>query len=457
MVKVGGYILGEFGNLIAGDPRSSPQVQFDLLHSKYHLCSLPTRCLLLSTYLKFANLFAELKVGIVQVLRHDNNIRNSDAELQQRAVEYAALIEVADSDMMAAVCEEMPPFPERESSILAKLKKKRQLQEGENGDGSPAKEPTKTPTAQVNSGPTKAERAAAAPVTAKASDDLLGLNSPGGTPSNAAASGPPSSQQLLDLFAGPTSGAATDAGPSGNANDDLLSKMVFKNSGIIYEDQRIQIGVKSEFHHADHIGKMELYYGNKLQAPLSGISTTVQNSKPAALLIQLRPLGTNEIPPKAQVVQTIDIKCVDEFGEPPVLNMALTSGGVPVAVNVKLPVFLNKWFEPTEMNAEVFFTRWKSLALQPDLEAQRIFEARYPMDPESTRQKLTGFGLQFLSGIDPNPDNFVAAGIVHAATSRVGCLLRLEPNRKANMYRLTMRTSNGAFTRSLCSLLDGHF
>ena len=34
MVKVGSYVLGEFGNLIAGDQRSSPAVQFQLLHSK---------------------------------------------------------------------------------------------------------------------------------------------------------------------------------------------------------------------------------------------------------------------------------------------------------------------------------------------------------------------------------------------------------------------------------------
>lgn len=34
MVKVGAYVLGEFGNLIAGDQRSSPAVQFQLLHSK---------------------------------------------------------------------------------------------------------------------------------------------------------------------------------------------------------------------------------------------------------------------------------------------------------------------------------------------------------------------------------------------------------------------------------------
>ena len=53
--------MGEFGNLIAGDPRSSPAVQLRLLHSKYHLCSVATRALLLSTYVKFVNLFPEIK------------------------------------------------------------------------------------------------------------------------------------------------------------------------------------------------------------------------------------------------------------------------------------------------------------------------------------------------------------------------------------------------------------
>ncbi|KAH7985280.1 hypothetical protein HPB52_024212 [Rhipicephalus sanguineus] len=37
MVKVAGYVLGEFGNLVAGDQRSAPASHFRLLHSKYHL------------------------------------------------------------------------------------------------------------------------------------------------------------------------------------------------------------------------------------------------------------------------------------------------------------------------------------------------------------------------------------------------------------------------------------
>jgi AP-2 complex subunit alpha len=39
IVKVDGCVLGELSNLIAGNQRSLPAVQFQLLHSKYHLCS----------------------------------------------------------------------------------------------------------------------------------------------------------------------------------------------------------------------------------------------------------------------------------------------------------------------------------------------------------------------------------------------------------------------------------
>ena len=60
-----------------------------------------------------------------QVLRHYNPLRNADVELQQRAVEYLQLSAVASTDVLATVLEEMPAFTERESSILAKLKKKK--------------------------------------------------------------------------------------------------------------------------------------------------------------------------------------------------------------------------------------------------------------------------------------------------------------------------------------------
>ena len=95
--------MGEFGNLIAGDARSAPLVQFRLLHSKYHLCSIGTRGLLLTTYVKFINLFPEIKTVIEDIFKTDSNLRSSDAELQQRACEYLALSRVATLDVLATV------------------------------------------------------------------------------------------------------------------------------------------------------------------------------------------------------------------------------------------------------------------------------------------------------------------------------------------------------------------
>jgi AP-2 complex subunit alpha len=65
--------------------------------------------------------------------------------------------------------------------------------------------------------------------------------------------------------------------------------------------------------------------------------------------------------------------------------------------------------------------------------SQKIFKASQPMDLNAVRTKLLGFGMQLLDGIDPNPDNFVCAGIIHTRNQAVGCLLRLEPNKQAQV------------------------
>jgi hypothetical protein len=61
------------------------------------------------------------------------------------------------------------------------------------------------------------------------------------------------------------------------------------------------------------------------------------------------------------------------------------------------------------------------------------------MDLNAVRTKLLGFGMQLLDGIDPNPDNFVCAGIIHTRTQAVGCLLRLEPNKQAQVSSLSLQ------------------
>ncbi|XP_062404693.1 AP-2 complex subunit alpha-2 isoform X3 [Sardina pilchardus] len=463
LVKVGGYILGEFGNLIAGDPRSSPLVQFNLLHSKFHLCSVPTRALLLSAYIKFINLFPEVKGTIQEVLRSDSQLRNADVELQQRAVEYLRLSCVASTDILATVLEEMPPFPERESSILAKLKRKK-------GPGTvpDIEENRKERNANVNGGPnhtnaTSNAKQVAAPAAAS-STDLLGLGSPtslSATPPAAAAPATAASL-LVDVFSenSPPMAMAVPASiavpaAAAPAADDNFSRFVCKNNGVLYENQLLQIGLKSEYR--QNLGRMYVFFGNKTSTQFLDFASNVvcQDILASQLNVHLKPVDPT-VDGGAQLQQIINIECVSDFVEAPVLNIQFRYGGTLQNIAVKLPITLNKFFQPTEMLSQDFFQRWKQLSA-PQQEVQKIFKAKHSMDTEVTKAKIIGFGVALLDGVDPNPSNFVGAGVIHTKTTQVGCLLRLEPNMQAQMYRLTLRTSRDTVSQRLCDLLSDQF
>uniref|UniRef100_A0A8C7XB46 AP-2 complex subunit alpha n=1 Tax=Oryzias sinensis TaxID=183150 RepID=A0A8C7XB46_9TELE len=386
LVKVGGYILGEFGNLIAGDPRSSPLVQFNLLHSKFHLCSVPTRALLLSAYIKFINLFPEVKATIQDVLRSDSQLRNADVELQQRAVEYLRLSCIASADILATVLEEMPPFPERESSILAKLKKKKgsgKLPENVNGSAELHAEE-----------PAAANKASPPPPT-----EVLALNP---TPPAAAHS------LLVDVF--------SDLSAPTAVAEDHLSRFICKNNGVLYESQLLQVGLKSEFR--QNLGRIYVFYGNKTASSFLSFSSWVSSSDVLKTQLNVHAKAVEPvIEGGAQVQQVLNIECVTDFSDVPVLNVQF----------------------------------------RPQQEVQKIFKAQHPMETDAAKAKLLGFGVALLEGVDPNPANFVGAGIIHSKSAQVGCLLRLEPNTHAQMYRLTLRTSRDSVSQRLCQLLSEQF
>ncbi|RNA05714.1 AP-2 complex subunit alpha-2, partial [Brachionus plicatilis] len=104
--------------------------------------------------------------------------------------------------------------------------------------------------------------------------------------------------------------------------------------------------------------------------------------------------------------------------------------GTQSRFELNLPIFLNKFFDPVQMDSQTFFTRWKNLS-NPGQEQQKIFKANFPIDKDRNSQTLINFGWSSLSGIDPNPENFCGAGIIHTSTQQYGCLYRLEPNRQA--------------------------
>ncbi|XP_053539023.1 AP-2 complex subunit alpha-2 isoform X2 [Ictalurus punctatus] len=449
LVKVGGYILGEFGNLIAGDPRSSPLIQFNLLHSKFHLCSVPTRALLLSAYVKFINLFPEVKGTIQEVLRSDSQLRNADVELQQRAVEYLRLSCIASTDILATVLEEMPPFPERESSILAKLKKKKG-----SGTRTEVDESRKERNANVNGNSTEHTTASTnAKVNSSPPSDLLSL----GNSTTLNSTSPPVASStgslLVDVFSENLPAAGFRS--STPIIEENLSRFVCKNNGVLYENQLLQIGLKSEFR--QNLGRMYAFYGNKTSTQFVNFSASVVCHDALSDQLNVHTKASDPvIDGGAQLQQVLNIECLSDFVDAPVLNINFRYGGSMQNISVRLPITLNKFFQPTEMTSQEFFQRWKQLSA-PQQEVQKIFKAKHSMDTEITKAKIIGFGTALLDGVDPNPSNFVGAGVIHTKTIQVGCLLRLEPNTQAQMYRLTLRTSRDTVSQRLCELLSEQF
>uniref|UniRef100_A0A8B9JAZ1 AP-2 complex subunit alpha n=1 Tax=Astyanax mexicanus TaxID=7994 RepID=A0A8B9JAZ1_ASTMX len=442
----------------------SPLVQFHLLHSKFHLCSVPTRALLLSAYVKFINLFPEVKGTIQEVLRSDSQLRNADVELQQRAVEYLRLSCIATTDILATVLEEMPPFPERESSILAKLKKKK-------GSGTVSDIEDSRKERNVN---------ANANVTSSPSSDLLGL----GNSSAVNSASPPTSSHaaslLVDVFSESLPVAAlgsasahvieenfsryfsTQSETTLNLGSDVVNVggaflpvtymdtllFVCKNNGVLFESQLLQIGLKSEFR--QNLGRMYIFYGNKTSTQFLNFSSSVFSQ----LNIHMK-AADPVLDGGAQLQQILNIECISDFVEAPVLNIQFRYGGSTQNISVRLPVTLNKFFQPTEMTSQDFFQRWKQLSA-PQQEVQKIFKAKHSMDTEITKAKIIGFGTALLDGVDPNPSNFVGAGVIHTKTIQVGCLLRLEPNTQAQVSTAALGLHDLHFSESLASLFHTH-
>ena len=396
--------------------------QFMALHSKSQYCQAPTRAILLTTYVKWVNVFPEIKEHLINVLERYRYVL--DAELQQRACEYYAIATMPDDDLLQKMCEEMPPFPPRESALLSRLNKKH----GDTEDG----------RVWVIGGKEANEERETKSKGRKGTLDLTGsMKSNGGTPVD----GPSTSDVLASLegldITGPSSSTPVVPKPVLNSSpsiDRWFEKLCTSNDGILYEDPAIQIGVKSEYH--GHLGRVALYVGNKLGVPLASFTATVTGHDSEALSVTFAKIPANTVNPRTQAQHIIHVECKKPFTSIPIIMVSYLAGSL-TTINLQLPVPLTKFFEGVSLNQTDFFERWKAIG-GPPLESQVIFAVN--LDPTGavntprSRKIVSGHSFSLLDGVDPNTSNLVGAGILHTSgTGKHGCLLRVEPNKDAKV------------------------
>eukprot|EP00158_Paraphelidium_tribonemae_P007253 Partr_v1_DN28168_c0_g2_i2_m55082 putative Adaptor-related protein complex 2, alpha len=433
IVKVSAYILGEYGDLIANDTGSNPLQQFTALNSKFGLVSPATRRMLLNTYVKFVNIFPEIKGQCMRVFQQ--HVHSLDAEIQQRACEYMALASLPSDDLLQTLFEQMPPFPARESALIQRLKLKEVA--GDDGELSTGRErrgvaPTAAGAEMANAMKTVN---AAAPKS-NPSADLLGLDdlsTP--TPSNSGGFG--------------MSAALTAHQPASN---DQIANWFFafiqKPGGIFYEDSALQIGIKTEYSAAT--GRLTLFIGNKGQTPINGLSIDIGTVEGLACKL-IDPV--QQLAPMAQLQQVIAVQCSGAFSLPPEVQIKFHAGTNIQLPKLLLPVFVSKFTDPVAMAGTDYLNRWKMLGTTKEIQAV-VKAGTAPIQIANVKSLLESLNMGILGGVDPNPNNFVCASVVQTASSgKIGCLLRVETNVEQAMFRVTLRATSEAVLKPVSEFI----
>jgi len=423
LVKIGGYILGEFGHLIADHKGSSPIEQLMALQKKMISSPDTTRALLLSTFVKFVNLFPEIKPQLLQMFQFYSH--SPDSELQQRACEYLTLATLPTDDLLRTICDEMPPFSERTSILLQRLHNKsvgiserRTWVVGGKDANEDKKEVLlaqqppglkRTFTTIVSGGKPPANGSRSAPNGVYgASKDLAGLDMNGHT----------------DQVKAPNLASAAHLSPDWEFGYDQL---YFADEGVLFEDSQIQVGLRAEYR--GHLGVVKLYFTNKASISIGSFTTTLDNQSAPNLKIDTKSLPDSSIAADSQTQQTIVCTCVGPFSEPPTIRISYLAGALQ-AYTLCLPILPYRYMDPSELSTEDFFKRWRQIGAGP-MEAQSTFGLRHQsatMSNKFTRDTVAGFRWRILDGVDPNPQNLVGCAVFQMEKGKTGCLLRLEPN-----------------------------
>ncbi|PYH79496.1 Adaptor protein complex AP-2 alpha subunit [Aspergillus uvarum CBS 121591] len=440
LVKIGCYVLGEFGHLIADSQGSSPIEQFLALQAKMITSTDNTRAMILSSFIKFVNLFPEIKPQLLHIFRLYSH--SPDSELQQRAFEYLSLATLPTDDLLRTVCDEMPPFSERASILLSRLHQKTA--------GATEKKTWVVGGKDANAD--QKEMLMAQNTGLKRSFTTIVNGTKTGT--NGSAAGPSASGDLagLDLSApaAPNMASAAHLTPDWDVG---YNKLYFNDEGVLFEDAQIQVGLRSEYR--GHMGVVKIYLSNKSSYPVGSLTTTLDNRAAPNLKLDTKSLPEPSVPAAGQTQQTLLVESHGPFTDAPTIRISYLAGALQ-AYTLQLPILMHRFMEPSALSAEDFFKRWRQIGGGP-LEAQNTFAvaARAKDVSEAfTRRVVEGFGWKILDNVDPNGKNIVGCAVYQFVNGKTGCLLRLEPNYERKMYRVTIRATQEAVPQALAKQME---
>jgi len=476
-VRVAAYVLGEFGFLVAERPGMSGEDQFRVLNQHWSTSGPRTRAILISTYAKLANLYEECRPLVAPVFVKNKNC--VDVEIQQRAAEYAAMREAFTPEAVEDLLREMPPFEDRMTSVLEmRLKdndgtlksspEQHALAHSDNSNANNHQLPTNSnPVKHNNNQSSQSEQPNDQqennppnnpnPRKINSIQDQPQSSNRTPNPNDSNPAHPPDTQSQSS----PVS-SQNDSAPIGIPKDVIpamrkaFSNLCTNPSGVLFENQLLQVGVKHEY--VGSQGRISVFFGNLSKTPLTNFRIRIDECDHLRMQKQgteglLEESGCKvEIRTQAKLLLLVEVTA--PFDDAPAMRVSFeTSENVTHEYPLRLPIVATCFMEPVTLEPGAFMQRWKSLEGQ-DRECQEVVKAPPNVVPinEDYMQRIALIvtdGLKFgrCRGCDPTPWTVSGAATFRTGAKdlngnniNVGCLVRVEANPQAGAFRVTTRT-----------------
>eukprot|EP00808_Paulinella_micropora_P006625 g16432.t1 len=496
-IKVGAYVLGEFGHKIADAKMAGHHGEpiMALLRAHFRGASNPTRAIILSAFVKLGVTYPELKPQVNKIFKE--HMTYVDAEIQQRATEFDALEQMGqgtdDQKKLATMAlGPMPPFPTRKSNLLRRLNKTKKAQatdrdvwqdeddEEEDDEEEDDESEFEDEEEQVDEENTLQETPEFETKKPAASGgggglDLLGVFEEAPEDEPVAAAPAQIGTQGLDPFADDFGMTAPPAVAAAAQNVELsfpeqseADLRACLNAAVgattpLYQSKHLVVTYKAPPTDTASETRMALCLENKTATPLVNCSWELPPD--AEFRVQSRltigdklirdPTTTFTISPGTQIINLFLWNCKRPvFDDCPALKLKINGG--KHAVTIKTPVLISSFMKSPEaaLDKAKFIAFWEKFGNEV---GPAVYTTTSVMSQNELLSVMTEkMHMKQVEGVDGKASNLYAAAVFHSVVQNaqgkpvtMPCFLRVETMAGKNFFRLTARGGHAQVSNAL--------
>lgn len=231
------------------------------------------------------------------------------------------------------------------------------------------------------------------------------------------------------MFAAAASAGPAPIQPIGDVGA-WFRKLCASTSGILWEDQFLQVGVKSQL--SGSTVRLALFLGNKAAESLTQVVLAVAPNP--AFALELGPVPA-VIEAKKQVQVPLAATCLAASPSVPLLQLGyrVASTAQALSRSLELPLPATKFCAAVEVPPAVFQQRWQQVAGPPFKLVQRVPHTGATAPARGAVEGLlTSLYFRLLAGVDSSAAAVSAVCVFHsggaggAAPRQVPCMVKVE-------------------------------